>query len=132
MTELDLLNLGRSITDHYVTWLGQVITINFAMVVGIYYFLHRAHLGMKLFAFAAYTVGIVLYYCEILLESNIKAYVIAAQEALPQPSAITQEYVAVAHSWLGILTAVLFNGAFWILWLGVLYLLFFWRRGEDA
>ena len=42
MSELDLLNLGRSITANEVSWFAQVITINFAMAVGIYYFLNRA------------------------------------------------------------------------------------------
>ena len=38
MSELDLLNLARSTTEHQVTWFAQMITINFGMVVTIYYF----------------------------------------------------------------------------------------------
>ena len=38
MSELELLNLARSTTEHEVTWFAQMITINFAMVVAIYYF----------------------------------------------------------------------------------------------
>lgn len=34
MSEQELLGLARSITTNEVTWFGQVITINFAMVVG--------------------------------------------------------------------------------------------------
>jgi hypothetical protein len=33
VSELDLLNLARSTTEHQVTWFVQVITINFGMVV---------------------------------------------------------------------------------------------------
>jgi len=38
VSELDLLNLARSTTEHQVTWFAQMITINFGMVVAIYYF----------------------------------------------------------------------------------------------
>jgi hypothetical protein len=42
VSELDLLNLARSTTEHEVTWFAQVITINFGTVVAIYYFLNGA------------------------------------------------------------------------------------------
>jgi hypothetical protein len=35
VSELDLLNLARSATEHEVTWFAQMITINFAMIVAI-------------------------------------------------------------------------------------------------
>ncbi|HEY1631043.1 MAG TPA: hypothetical protein VGF56_06990 [Rhizomicrobium sp.] len=132
MSELDLINLGRSATANEVSWFAQIITINFAMVVGIYYFLHHARLAMKLFAFLVYSVGMLLYLGEMLLETSMKATVLIALQAVPHPSLLTQEYIGLAGSWLGITTVTLFNGAFWILWLGMAYLLFFWRRGEEA
>jgi hypothetical protein len=131
MSETDLLNLGRSITANEVSWLGQVITINFAMVVGIYYFLNRAGVALKIFAFLAYLLGMLLYLGEMLIETNVKAMVFEELKALPHPSAITQEYIGVTQSWLGYTTVVLFNGAFWILATGVFYLLFFWKREPD-
>lgn len=132
MSELDLINLGRAATANEVSWFAQIITINFAMVVGIYYFLHRARLGMKLFAFFAYTLGMLLYLGEMLVEASMRATVLIALRAVPHPLLMTQEYIGLAQSWLGIATTVLFNGALWVLWLGMIYLLFFWRRGEDA
>ena len=128
MNETDLLNLGRSITSNEVSWLGQVITINFAMVVGIYYFLNRAGLALKIFAFIAYMLGMLLYLGEMLVESTVKRQVLSGLSALPHPSAITQAYIGVNNSWLGFTTVVLFNGALWLLAIGVFYLLFFWRR----
>ena len=128
MNETDLLNLGRSITANEVSWLGQVITINFAMVVGIYYFLNRAGLALKIFAFVAYMLGMLLYLGEMLIESTVKRQVLNGLSALPHPSAITQAYIGVNSSWLGFTTIVLFNGAFWLLAIGVFYLLFLWRR----
>ncbi|MEJ0027798.1 MAG: hypothetical protein WDN01_17370 [Rhizomicrobium sp.] len=131
MTELDLLNLSRSATADEISYFGQMITINFAMIVAIYYFLNQAQLAMKLFAFAAYMVGMLLFFGEMLFEANIKFEVLASLHALVHPSAVTAYYVGLYDTWLGTATAVLFNGAIWILCLGVFYLLFFWRKSPE-
>ena len=68
MSELDLLNLARSTTQNEIGYFTQMITINFAMVVAIYYFLNQAQLAMKLFAFVAYMVGMLLFFAEMLFE----------------------------------------------------------------
>lgn len=128
MSEADLINLGRSITANEVSWLGQVITINFAMVVGIYYFLNRAGLALKIFSFLAYMLGMLLYLGEMLIESGVKTQVLASLRALPSLSPIGQQYLGVYASWLGTLTSVLFNVAYWILAIGIFYLLFFWKK----
>jgi hypothetical protein len=128
MTELDLLNLARSMTANEVSLFTQIVTITFAMVVAIYYFLSQAGIAMKIFAFVAYSFGLFLFLGQILIEENIKFVVIATQRALLHKSDVTQEYLGVTASWLGHLTAFLFNGSIWILWLGVFYLLFFGRR----
>ena len=111
-----------------MSWFGQVITINFAMVVGIYYFLNRAQLPLRIFAFVAYLLGMLLYLGEMLIETNVKAVTLVSLKAFPHPSLVTQEYLGVTHSWLSVVTSILFNGAFWILAIGVIYLLFFWKK----
>jgi hypothetical protein len=128
MSEADLINLGRSITANEVSWLGQVITITFAMVVGIYYFLNRAQLPLKIFAFLAYFLGMLLYLGQMLIESGLKLQVLTALRGMHSLSPLGQQYVGVYGSWLGNLTSILFNVAFWILAIGVFYLLFFWKR----
>jgi hypothetical protein len=130
MTELDLLNLGRATTANEIAMFTQIITITitFAMIVAIYYFLHRASLAMKIFAFVAYSFGFFLFFGEMLIEGNIKVMVMRVLHGLPQPSAVTQEYLGVSESWLGHLTSALFNISIWILWLGVFFLLFFGRK----
>ncbi len=72
MTELDLLNLARAATQDEVTWFTQMITITFAMVVAAYYFLHQADLTTRIAAFAAYLVGMLIFWGEMLIESNLK------------------------------------------------------------
>jgi hypothetical protein len=132
MTELDLLNLARSATANEVGWFEQMITINFAMVVAVYYFLSAARLPLKLFAFTAYTIGMLVFLGEILIETNIKAGVMEVLRALPSPARPTVHYLAVMDSWVGTTTVVVFNSAFWILWIGMVYLLFFWKKSEHA
>jgi hypothetical protein len=134
MTELYLLNLARSTTANEVTMFGEVIAINFAMVVAIYYFLHQANLAIRIFAFVAYTFGSILYLSQMLIEANIKVTVLAALKALPAQSLseISKHYLEVNDSWLGYVAGFAFNGAFYILWLGAFYLLFFWKKQPDA
>jgi hypothetical protein len=83
VSELDLLNLARSTTEHQVTWFAQMVTINFGMVVAIYYFLHGAKLTLKIFTFFAYSVAMMVLLGEMLVEANIKVGVIEALHALP-------------------------------------------------
>jgi len=132
MNELDLLNLARSSTANEIGLFTQVITINFAMVVGLYYFLHRARTAIKIFAFGVYLIGMLLFLGEMLQETSLKAMALISMRALAHPSAVTQEYIGLSSSWLANATSLLFNFAFWILVIGVGYLTFFWDKDGDA
>jgi hypothetical protein len=132
MSELDLLNLARSTTEHEVTWFAQMITINFGMVVAIYYFLHGAKLALKIFTFFAYTVGMMVFLGEMLVEANIKVGVIEALHALPAEH-LSRPIVrfSVNDSWLALITQITFNLSVWLFWFAMCYLLFFWRRDSN-
>ena len=136
MSELDLLNLARSATEHEVAWFAQMLTINFAMVVAIYYFLNSAKITLKCFTFFAYSVGMLVLLGEMLSETNVKLGVVEALRALPaaQLSRPGAHYLAFFDSWVADITAVTFNLSVWILWIGVFYLLFFaqrhWKPGQ--
>lgn len=84
MTEIDLLNLGRACGQSISSDFAQAITITFAMVVAIYYFLHQAGIRMKLFAFALYTCGMLAYLEMMILESNVGLGAAAALKAIPE------------------------------------------------
>jgi len=133
VSELELLNLARSTTEHEVTWFAQMITINFAMVVAIYYFLHGANLTLKRFTFFAYTVGMLVLLGEMLVEANVKEGAIESMRALPMEhlSRPTVRYLVVYDSWLSLLTRITFNLSVWLLLFGVFYLLFLWKRHSN-
>ena len=107
-----------------------MITINFGMVVAIYYFLHGAKPALKIFTFFAYTIGMIVLLGEMLVETNVKSGAIEALRALPlgQLSRPAVRYLAVCDSPVALLTRITFNLSIWLFWFGILYLLFFWKR----
>ena len=131
MSEIDLFNLARATTAVEIGYFTQMITINFAMIVAIYYFLNQANLPMKILAFIAYLIGMALFFGVMLFETNIKVTVLDLMREVPHPAILTQRYIELQGSWLGIATAVVLNSAIWILVLGVFYLLFFWKKSPE-
>jgi hypothetical protein len=133
MSELDLLNLARSCGQTISSDFAQIITITFAMVVAIYYFLHQAGIRMKVFAFTIYTIGILAYLGMMLLESNVGTGAAEALRAIPaaEQSRPTQYYLGVKGSWVGMTSSILLNLVYWVLWLGTGYLLFFWKKPHE-
>lgn len=128
MSELDLLNLARAATQDEVSWFTQMITITFAMVVAVYYFLHQANLLTRIVAFAAYLVGMLIFWGEMLIESNLKGAAMAAMRALPHLGPVAGNYIDVNEGWLGHTVSIVFSASFWVLWGGIFYLVFFWRK----
>jgi hypothetical protein len=129
MSEVDLLNLARSTTEHEVTWFAQMISINFAMVVGIYYFLNRATIALKIFTFFVYSVGMLVLLGQMVVESNTKVGAVEALRSLPpaQLSRPSMHYLAVNDHWISSLITITFNLAVWLLLISVFYLLFLSR-----
>src|SRR5690348_9068710 len=114
MSELDLLNLARGESDDIMAAFGQVIAITFAMVIGIYYFLNQAKIGLKLFAYLIYSIGMFLYFSVMIAHSNFMIGVIEALRALPQDhvSRPTAHLLAVNDSWVSTLGSILIMGGF--------------------
>jgi hypothetical protein len=132
MTELDLFNIARSAGDDIITDFGQVITITFAMVIGIFYFLNEAKAGLKIFSYLIYSIGMFLYFGVMIVHTNVIVGVREALQALPQDhlSRPTLHYISVNDSWVGHTETALVTGGFWVLWLSVAYLLFVWRKAD--
>ena len=134
MSELDLLNLARSSMQSITSDFAQIITITFAMVVAIYYFLHRAGLRMKAFAFSIYTCGMLTFFGMMLMESNVGVGAQQAMRAIPEAtrSLPTAQFLGIRASWVGTFSIVLLNLLFLVLWIGTAYLLFFWRKPDES
>jgi hypothetical protein len=132
VTELDLLNLARAAGDDIMNAFGQIVAITFAMVIGIYYFLNEAKIGLKVFSYLIYSTGMFLYFGVMISHSNIVMGVNEALHALPQDHLArpTLHYLAVRDSWVGMLEATLITGGFWVLWLSIAYLLFVWKKSD--
>jgi hypothetical protein len=132
MSEFDLLTLAHAYNDSITAAFGQIITITFAMVVGIFYFLNQAKIGLRIFAYIVYSIGMFLYFGLMLVSSNVLLGIREALEALPADhvSRPTAHLLSVRQSWIGSTESVLITGGFWILWLGVAYLLFVWRKAD--
>ena len=130
MTDVELLSLARSASDNITSDFSQVITINFGMVIAIYYFLNEAKIGIRIFAFVVYLIGMLMYLGVMLVETNVYAAALDALRALPAGanSLPAQRYVALNDSWLFTATRVMKNLSLWVLIFGVGYLLFFWRK----
>ncbi len=133
ISEIDLLNLARSCQQSISTDFSQTITITFAMVVATYYFLHQAGIRMKIFAFLIYTCGMLAFLGRMLVESGVALGAIQSLQALPEVarSLPTQMYLGVRASPVGTVATLMLNLVFWVLWIGVGYLLFFWRKPTD-
>lgn len=130
----DLLALVRSTDQQIAALFGQMISITFAMIAGIYYFLNRARVQLKIFAFICYGVGMLAFFGMMLRESNIKRVALEAIEAMPatQRSTIVEGLHQLSLSWLFEDTSLFLNAAHYVLWISVIYLLFFWKRPTDA
>jgi hypothetical protein len=132
MSEIDLLNLAQSTRANITGDFGQVITITFAMVIGIFYFLNQAKIGLKIFAYLIYSIGMFLYFGLMVEQTNVALGVLEALQALPADhiSRPTAHLISIEHSWIATTESALITGGFWVLWLGVGYLLFFWKKSD--
>lgn len=130
MSETELLSLGAASYEAIAGLFGQIITITFAMVVAIYYFLNRSPLLLKIFAFLAYMIGMLMYFGLMLIQSNVRAGIVPALKALPleKLSLPARHYIAVSESFVATTTSAFMNIAFHVLWIGVFYLTFFWKK----
>jgi len=133
MSEADILELLRACNAQITTLYSQLISITFAMVVAIYYFLNRAPLALKVLSFLIYLVGFMMFVGLMLEESNIKARALLALANLgDQASEVTQGILVLHQSWLFKTTAVLLNLGLWMLPSATAFLLFVWRKPPAA
>lgn len=130
MSEADLLEMARASSVQISALYAQLISMNFAMVVAIFYFLNRSRLTMKLLGFLIYLVGSLIFIGLMLEEANLKRVALGALAALPDPSPATQGLLALQAGWLFQATALFENLGLWTLIAAIAFLLFVWKRPD--
>jgi hypothetical protein len=135
MSEYEIVALLNSFRSDQVVLIGQMISLHLAMVVGIYYFLHRSGLAMKSAIFVLYSVG----YATLLgLLYNLSLQIVGARSdliALTERGerlsgvgyAAFRQTEAAFTNWVSVLA----NISFVALWFGTLFFLFFWKRPKE-
>jgi hypothetical protein len=133
MSETELIGIIRDVNAQYATLFGEIISINFAMIVAIYYFLHRASLLFRIAAFVFYAIGMLALVGLMLEQSNYRLEALAALAGLPPASrsAIGDSILSLNASWLAHTTALFLNIGLWVLFAAIAYLLFFWRGDPE-
>lgn len=128
MGETELLGMIRDVNAQYAVLFGQVISINFAMIVAIYYFLHRSPLLFRVAAFGFYAIGMLALFGMMLIQSNYKFQALAKLAALPpgKRSPIADSIVAIHQSWLGQASSFFLTASIVLLFVVIAYLLFWW------
>ncbi len=130
MTESELLQVAESAFEQVAMLFAQVITINFALAAAVFYFLNEARLPMKIFAAVIYGVGMLMYVGFIGVQAKIWDAVMRALAAMP-PERLSLPAQAVRKlddDWLISITGLFLNIGLWILAIGSLFLLFFWKK----
>ena len=133
MGDTELIGIIRDANAQYAVLFGQIMTLNFAMIVAIYYFLHRAPLMFRGAAFCFYAIGMLALNGLMLQQSNYKLEALGALASLPggHRSRIGESVLDLNQSWLAHATSFFLTVSIWILFGGVAYLLFWWRGDPE-
>ncbi|MFM7403503.1 MAG: hypothetical protein ACKO1N_05265 [Erythrobacter sp.] len=130
--EAELVAIIRDVNAQYAALFAQVITINFAMIVAVFYFLHRAPMRLKLASFVFYAVGMLTLIGLMLQQANLKALALKGLAALPENarSTVGAGLLVVNEGWLFTASRLFLNCSLWVLFAVIAYLLFWWK-GEQ-
>lgn len=135
MSEAEILQLLENYTEQQTQLIIQIVSLHFALVVAVFYFLHRSGLAMKLAIFALYMLGNTLF---LGLIYNLSLKVVAARTDLLALQARGVELSAMSNTVLDNLrpfinaASLIANISFVALWIGAVYFLFFWKKREPA
>lgn len=130
-SEAETLQLLDSYSNAQTAILAQVISLHFALIVAVFYFLHRSGVVMKLAVFVLYTLGYALYFG---LLHNLSIRVIAARADLQRMRDATGKVSNIADTVLYTASSEYWN---WVsvvaitalaaLWFGAVYFVFVWK-----
>jgi hypothetical protein len=128
------LTLLESYTEQQMQLIIQVVSLHFALVIAVFYFLHRSGLIMKFAVFGLYTIGNLLFlgliYNLSLKVVAVRQDLLALQERGVELSAISQTVLDNLRPFINV-ASMMANIAFVALWIGAVYFLFFWKKRES-
>jgi len=134
MSEYEILDLYASATADQTAIVGLLISLHFAMIVGIFYFLHRSGIAMKLAILILYTLGYALLFGLMFNQSAVvygasrDLVVLTESGARLSGAGYAALQQASDTSWVNIVATI----ALVSLWLGTVFFLFFWKRPKEA
>lgn len=131
MTEAEILDAFQTSYSMQITLLTQIVGLHLAMIVGIYYFLARARLPLKIFAFLVYTTSYVTFVVMAMSQSLIGFWLGAAAPHYlegGEANALASFLDRLGTSWLSLTVSIAANLMFLALWLGTAYFLFLYRQ----
>lgn len=136
MSEYEILDLLTSVRADQSTLLGQIVSLHLAMVAGVFFFLHRAGMRMKLAVFVLYSLGYALFLGLIWQSSLIVAGARSDLiELASRDQGLTRTgYAAfreIGPSFMNVVSTI-GNTVLVALWFGTAYFLFFWKRPEGS
>lgn len=133
MSEAEILQgvlLARTQLD---TTLTQTISITFALIVAVYYFVHRSSILIKLFVLGLYIIGWLTFMVSGILTADHLNGLLKALSSLAQETEISVAGSAILKSLQSTtysLFLIMANIVNFIVLFGVIGLLFFWKKPE--
>lgn len=134
MTEAEILDQVIAARTALDLTISQMIGLTVAMVVGVYYFLHRSGLGVKVGVFGLYALGWLVMASSAGITSRhlLGLYAdLAALAARGPVSATARSAMQTMHDPLGGAYIVATNVGASLLLLGAFVFLFFWKPRPD-
>lgn len=136
MTEFEVLDLLASIRATQAALIAQIVSLHLVMIVGIFYFLHRSGLRMKIAVFVLYSLGYALHLGMIWQMSTQIAgarvdfdRMMASGERLGGMAMAMYSITSDAYvNWVSIIA----NISFVVLWFVTAYFMFLWKRPRDV
>lgn len=135
MTEANLLELFNQLRTQMDMALAQTIAITLAVLVGVYYFIHRAGRALKLAVAVLYVLGWYLNVSSGALAAQMMMGVLADLQALVDAGTASQStrlLLKVITSTGNTVYVIAANAANFLLLIGSLVFLFFWQPPPDS
>jgi hypothetical protein len=135
MSEYEILTLLADAHAEQTLIIGQIISLHLAIVVGVFYFLHRSGWAMKIAIAFLYSLGYALLLGLLL---NLSAQIlggrhdlIALAEGGARLSGIGYQVLQQTAGRAENAVSLIGNFTLLVLWLGTLGFLFLWKRPKE-